>query len=684
MISKKIGFACSLGAALMLFPISDTGLKSQHVLRAPLSDRLTTYDMKVKLDPVGKMINGELLLTWKNPSNDTVSDLQFHTYLNAFKNNRSTFGSEGRVPNSDESEFGYIDILQAETGDGTDLTHKMVYLRPDEPQQFPLLRLPDEKPRQTDSSDGDESVLSLALDRPVFPGDSVVIRMQFRSKLPKLEARTGYAGDYYFVAQWFPKLAVYEPAGMRYAIRGGWNAHQFHRNSEFYANHSVYQVDITVPSGYEVGSGGLLVDEKHHPDSTKTLTFRAEDIVDFAWTASGEYVVVVDQWRHVSIRALFQPEHLYQKDRHLDALKFALEYLDTHVGPYPWPYVTLVDPPSKGRAAGGMEYTTLFTAGTFYGLPKGIHMPELVTIHEFTHAYFMGILATNEFEEPWMDEGMTTYWETRIMDWAYGPHGGFFDLPFLKMSDLNFARINYLMMPNPKVTDGFRSAWEFPHGSYGSVVYQKTATFLGTLERMIGTDVMDEIFKRYYTRWAFKHPATHDFIAIVNEVVQVHCGDQWGGSMDWFFDQFLKSDKMVDYAVTGIRTRKLSEKGGFFGHGENKKFIEPVDNEEVYRSTIAIERFEEAWVPIEILVTFDNGDELRENWDGKARTFDLVYSRPQKVVSVKIDPDHKILMDKNFLNNSYTVDPPKRFACKLGTKFLFFLQNLMQALSIIS
>ncbi len=170
-----------------------------------------------------------------------------------------------------------------------------------------------------------------------------------------------------------------------------------------------------------------MQNEKHNGDGTKTVSLRAEDIVDFAWTASQDYLVFEDKWEHVDIKFLCHPEHAYQAERHIASLKHALQYLNDHVGPYPWNHVTFIGPPQKGSAAGGMEYTTIFTAGTIWGLPEGIHMPELVTIHEFGHSYFMGILATNEFEEPWMDEGMNTYWEGRIMDYAYGAKSGVFD-----------------------------------------------------------------------------------------------------------------------------------------------------------------------------------------------------------------------------------------------------------------
>ena len=239
---------------------------------------------------------------------------------------------------------------------------------------------------------------------------------------------------------------------MRYALKGGWNCHQFHHNSEFYSNHSVYDVKITLPVNYIVGTGGMLLGEVKTGTNEKTMTFRAEDIVDFAWTAWPSYVVFTDQWKHVKITLLLPRERTIQAERQLKAVKYALEYLDKNVGPYPWPHLTFVDPPAKGDGSGGMEYTTLFTSASFTGIPVSLHFPEMVTIHEFGHAYFMGILASNEFEEPWLDEGVNQFWESRIMDNYYGADNSMIDHPLLEMSDLSIARSSYVYSGSRQIT----------------------------------------------------------------------------------------------------------------------------------------------------------------------------------------------------------------------------------------
>lgn len=655
-------------------------LSGQQILKAPLSPRITNYQIRAELDPEKKTVAGELVLDWRNPSKDTVRDLQFHLYLNAFKNLRSKFLNARFTRLTEEADWGYTDILEMTTDRGEDLTGKFKYIQPDEAKTDHKLELPDEKPLPPDFYGKDQTVVLVNLDQPVYPDSAISVKIRFTSKLPRITARTGFSQDYFFVAQWFPKLGVYEPAGMRYAEKGGWNTHQFHPSSEFYANHSLYKVDLTLPEGYVVGSGGKLTGQTS-AHGKQTLSYRAEDIVDFAWTASKNYRIVEDQWKHVTIRLMIQPEHFAQAERHIKAAKYALEYLDAHVGPYPWPYLTVVDPPAYGQGAGGMEYTTLITAGTFYLLPEKIRMPEMVTVHEFGHAYFMGILANNEFEEPWLDEGINSYWENRIMDWAYGEKTSMIGFPFAHSGDVEFARISWLGSYRPNLFATFNNSWNFRRGTYGASVYQKPATMLNTLERMLGQECMDKIFQRYYQRWAFRHPSSRDFIRVANEVAREIHGNRFGDNLNWFFDQFLYGTAGVDFAIRQIIINPVKEKGGLFDQGDKKKFINPEISRTLYRSVVQLERLQDGVIPVEIKVRFDNGEEVTEQWDGKDAIYDLVYEKPARVVWARIDPSDKILLDTNLLNNSFTLNPSPKPALKWAARFLFFVQNVIQSMS---
>ncbi|HEX2974731.1 MAG TPA: M1 family metallopeptidase [Bacteroidales bacterium] len=634
-IHKRFRNLKEVSFLMLLFCFITARLSGQVIFPKPLSPRTTGYDIKAKLDTREKKVHGEMTAFWVNQSGDVVKTVRLHMYMNAFRNKKSTFyrESNGSMP-SNPKDSGWVNINIITDKRGNDLSSRMKFISPDDANPY------------------DMTVTEIELAEACNPGDTVFLNIDFTTKLPSNIIRTGYSDNFYFVAQWFPKFGVYEPAGMRYALNGSWNCHQFHRNSEFYSNHSVYDVSLTVPSDYVVGSGGMLMTESTDGSGNKTLILRAEDIVDFAWTAWPEYAVFEDQWKHVKIRLLMPPERKGQTKRQMQAVKNALEYLDEHVGPYPWPYVTVVDPPMIGAGASGMEYTTLFTSQSSYIMPEFIRIPEMVTIHEFGHSYFMGILASNEFEEPWLDEGVNTYWEERIIDHYYG---GMLGYPIPPMPDRAQARMSYVGSENRQAVSNAAHSWKYPHSTYGMMSYQKTGVILQTLEGIIGEEMMDRAFREYYSRWAFKHPSGKDFINVVNEVVTGNNGNAYGPDLNWFFSQTLYGTGICDYRVSGLKNYKEA-------------------GDSIYRSVAEIERIGEVMLPVDILVHFEDGKEIREKWDGLSRVKDFEYTGKDRIEWVKIDPEFRIRLDVNYINNSMTTDFDDLPLSRMRNKLIAFLQ----------
>ena len=619
---------------------------SQIINKVPLSVRQTGYTIDAVLNPDSKVITAAMKAFWVNKSGDVVPNIRMHMYMNAFKDSKSTMNKElAEFRSIQTTDYGRIDIKTFTDKSGNDLIQRMKYVSPD------------------DGNLSDQTVLDIMLPKPAKPGDTVFVNINFETKLPKLSKRTGYSDDFFFVGQWFPKFGVYEEAGMRYALKGEWNCHQFHANSEFYSNHSLYKIKITVPQKYIVGTCGMLIAESDSVDGgkNKTLTYRAEDIVDFAWTAWPGYTVYTDHWKGIKITLLISGERAWQVKRQFEAAKNAMEYFDKYVGPYPWPYLTIVDPPSKGIRSGGMEYTTMFTSLSSYMMPGFIHFPEMVTIHEFGHAYFMGIMASNEFEEPWLDEGVNSFWEGRIVDHYYGENSGMINHPFLKMSDKTLLRNSYVHGKGREDVSNDEYSWNYPDGTYGMMSYDKTATWLYTLMGIVGEETINQIFREYYNRWAFKHPSGKDFVNTVNDVVRKIHGDKFGPDMNWFFSQTLYGTGLCDYKVAGISNKPDKLMG----------------SQKVCISVAELERAGEVMLPVDVLIHFDNGDLIKESWDGKSRFKNFRYTGTRKIDWVKIDPDYKITMDINYNNNSMTVNfddiPLRKFANKLISFFQFFI-----------
>ncbi len=638
-------------------------LFSQIILKEPLSPRLTGYSIDARLDDESKTVEGVMDAFWVNNSTAAVPDLHMHLYMNAFKSSRTTFnkGYGGRIR---ASEAGWIDIIEFYGGAGNDLMPFIQYFSPDDGNPY------------------DSTVIRIVLPEPVKPGDTAFVRIKFKTKMPSNIRRTGYTKDFYFIAQWFPKFGVYETTGMRYALTDGWNCHQFHANSEFYSNHSAYDVTITLPEKYVVGSGGLLLSEKRNDDGSKTMLFRAEDIVDFAWTAWPGYSVHKDKWKHVDITLLLPSDRLEQVNRQFAAVKYALEYLTENVGPYPWPHLTFIDPPATGSGAGGMEYTTLFTTISSYRMPEWVRLPEMVTIHEFGHAYFMGILASNEFEEPWLDEGVNSFWEARIVDHYYGKNSAMIDHRLLKIPDAALSRLVYTTSPLKQLVSNDEYSWNYPRGSYSMMSYNKAATWLFTLMGITGEETMNGIFREYYNRWAFKHPSGKDFIDVVNDVVVRIHGNKFGPDMNWFFDQTLYGTGICDYKVSSISNRIITESGMGGIAADTAVTKESAEDEKLIRATACIERVGEVMLPVEILIGFDDGEEITEYWDGKERYTEYEYTGDRKIAWVKIDPEYRIRMDVNFINNSMTTDPDRGPVRRITGKLMLFVQLFISMISI--
>ncbi len=613
----------------------------------PLSERIANYTIAVSLDPGRKRLTGQETLVWRNSTPESIFELRFHLYLNAFKNARSTFlrGRGDRGTATEES--GWIDIRSLTTAGGETLTERIQFIHPD------------------DDNAEDRTVIRVPLSRPLLPGRSITLTCTFVAQLPAVIARTGYAGDFFLVGQWFPKIGVYEPGK-------GWNCHQFHPNTEFFADFGVYDVTISLPDRFVVGATGVRYAEKKDADGTKTLSYHAEDVHDFAWTASPRFVEVNDTWRHVSLRLLVQPEHLSQADRYMSSCRSALEFFDRHVGPYPHPVLTIVDPPANGIGAGGMEYPTFITVLTVWGVPAGFRLPEQVAIHEFGHQYWQGMSANNEFEEAWLDEGVNQYFEARIMSATYGRQTSLLDLFGLHIGDSEFMRRSYVRMSNPRIAPPATAAWKFPPGTYGVLTYNKVAITLLTLERMIGSAAMDSVLGAFFQRWRFRHPTGRDFAAA------------FGPSLQEFFDQTIFGTAICDFELSALsNTPEVPPTGIPDSAGEGNRPPRQQPGGRVYTARVVVSRRGDMKLPVDVLVTFADGREVRESWDGKAEYVIFTYRTSSPVRRAYVDPGQKILLDINLVNNSRSVDRSSAPVWKYAGKILFWFQNLLQIVGLI-
>lgn len=632
-----------------------------------LSSRIASYDISLTLDENAKMLNAEEVLYWTNPSTlDTVRELRFHVYMNAFKNNQSTYlsggGGFGTIGKEYDEEclWGYTDILKITDLEGRDLTTSSEYIAPD------------------DGNKADQTVLRVPLISPVPPGQSIDVKLDWIMKIPKTISRTGYAKDFHFLVQWFPKVGVYEPAGMRFSEEGNWNCHQYHAPTEYYSDFGLYKVDINVPANYVVGASGVLLKQEKKGDRTIHY-FQAPDVIDFAWTASPNFVSMEEQWQDVNLRLLSYPSTANFAPRIFDAAKNTLEYLQDFVGLYPYEQLTIVVPPYHGLKSGAMEYPNLVTTFALNGLPEGLRSTETLTIHEIVHQYFMQMIATNEQEEAWLDEGFTSYFEGKIMDKYYG--GFFYDAYFdINVRSEELRRGRFFGADNIKLQPLSKPTYLTQGGSHRELSYGKAAVLLRTLEGLLGEPMMRRIMQKYFNTWKFKHPCGDDFIDLLTEIVKDNYEKEFAEQVLHFVQQAVYGTEVCDYALVDIKNIRNSPERGIFLGGECKEEIIP--SKEI-TSRITLHRLGEMQVPVEILLTFEDGSTLLKNWDGQDRVKVFKIPTETPIMSAEIDPERKIYIDQDFINNSRRIVKDDCAGIgKTSRTFFTWLQNIFTGISL--
>ncbi len=647
-----------------------------------LSDRILDYRIEVGLDPSTKTVKGHEILTWNNRSGQPIQDFCFHLYLNAFRNNRSTFIREGRFrslwPWEEEVPEDYWGLIRVDSvqvvSPGPDVIG-LDYTHPD------------------DDNQEDRSVLMVQVDEPLPPGEAIQFRIDFESKLPRGTRRTGWAEDYFFMAQWFPKIGVFE--------QDGWNCHQYHRSTEYFADFGVFDVSLTAPGGFVVGATGKRMSQQENVDGSVTYRYFQEDVHDFAWTASPRFLerreVFTDPiLPEVEITLLLLPEHEHLEERYFTATGHALRYYGRWFGAYPYPHITVVDPAYRS-SSGGMEYPTFLTGGTHFWAPANVLRPEGVTIHEVGHQWWYGMSASNEFEESWLDEGLNSWSESRVQKITYSPSrymvrffGG---IPFVFDSlEIPFETASLASLRRSGQADVMtRRGWEYrDNTSYRTNSYSKPEMILWTLERWLGEETMLEAMRTFFQRFRFKHPTTQDLVDTFNEVAQQ--------DLVGFFEETFFSSELVDYAIGTARSTRIPEPEGIFDDGlvRPSSPSEDEDDEDEegeqnsrreYLTEVVVERLQGARFPVDVLMVFDDGEEIRRSWDGQERWHRYSFQKPARLDYAVVDPERKLLLDIDPTNNSRYRSSDEGFALatrKWSAKWLFWLQNLLETIAFLA
>lgn len=615
---------------------------------AKAAEPTASYRWVARLDVDRHTISGRGSITWVNRSQTPTNELYVHLYLNAFKNSRTLFlRSPFGAGRSGEgaSRFGFIDVkrMSAPQFGGEDLWKHAAPSSPGDPE--------------------DETDIRVPLPKAVAPGATLTLEVEFEAQLPQIVERTGYSGSYHFVAQWFPKLAKREP-------NGTWAHFAFHPQSEFYSDFGSYHVTLEVPEGFTVGATGNRLSHKRE-NGRQTFEYADESLGDFAWVAWDGFSEREEQIGPTLVRLLTPTGDPNAEETTLRTLRAALPHFSASYGRYPYRALTVVHPPEQALKSGGMEYPTLITTGSrWYTSLLGVRDLEIVTIHELAHQWFYGLVATNEHTWPFLDEGVTSYAEGWAAEQLYGDRS-LMESGIGSLSLGSFTRA--LAAAHGQDDIVAKPAREFTSfGSMGGLVYQRTATILDTLGRVYGRPELTTALGRYARYYRFAHPGPPHLIAAIREVL----GDRAAEN----FEQAIFERGSVDYVARGLQSVPEAEPTGLFDKGEERVTLESSESPKAktWLSRAVVTRHGTLRFPVDVELAFEDGSRVRKHWSGEGTTRTLEHRGPSRLVSVNVDPEHKVTLDDNLLNNAYSRTPESlelpselgRFALQLGLALL--------------
>lgn len=581
----------------------------------PQTDRWqqqVNYTMDINFDHVKHQFFGKQHLTYTNNSPDTLKKVFYHLYFNAFQPNsmmdvrsRTIKDPDRRVKDRifhlKENEIGYhkIDSL---TQNGKGLIYHV-----------------------------EGTVLEVELTEPIYPGETTKFYMEFHSQVPiqiRRSGRNNKEGIDYTMTQWYPKMAEYDYEG--------WHANPY-VGREFHGVWGTFDVSINIDEKYVLGGTGEatvgLVDQ-----GKKNWVFHAENVHDFAWAADPDYQHDMVQVKNgPMLHFYYQADTLAQqwKDIQPDVVRL-FEIMSAKFGKYPYSQFSVIQ-----GGDGGMEYP-MCTMILGHGSKKGTIG---LIAHESFHNWYYGILGSNEFKYPWMDEGFTTYAEEMVLDSLWQTN----HINPLLGSYKNYRYMAKNDWEEPMITpaDFFQT-----NIAYGINSYSKGSVTVHQLSYVVGQKALDRAMKRYFNTWKFKHPNPTDFKRIVEK--------ESGIELDWYFEHWLGTKNHIDYSISSV------EKA-----------------EDVEQTTITLERKKPMPMPMDVLVTFKDGSQrlyyiplsimrgekeaenkidrvLLPDWSWTHPTYKFnIDVKLKEIKTIQLDPSQR-LADIKLKNNLYPKPKPDK------------------------
>jgi|TARA_B100001750_G_scaffold92461_1_gene72970 hypothetical protein len=585
------------------------------------------YVMEITLLDSVQQLSGKTKVTYTNQSPDSLNEIFMHLYPNAFqigsvkyREYLNNYGRSYRAKFFKDGLDGYESRIVIHSFSISQQKEDMLY-------EYHI----------------DDTILKADLSRPLFPGDKIRIDIGWTHHVGDQIERAGYVDGQYNMAQWYPKMVVYDDQG--------WHSEPFHAEGEFYGEFGTFDVTLEVPERFIVGATGQVVsgdpgwssvevdttivfdewienfNENYvEPDSAnwRKVRFHAEDVHDFAWIASTDFLYEHGSWNGIDVHVLYNKDNGQDWTREVTKRSIrALKWLTKNFGEYAYPQVTNTDR-LKG---GGMEYPMLIMDGSDR---------ESLIVHEIGHIWFYGIVANNELDEAWLDEGFTSVQTRDYMMDRYGAHG--FDLtsddwvepyqrkwPFTSsLHSAQWGTIRYITSGHDEPIS--RSSYLFKNGSsYRQNAYTKPSLMLNELRYILGDSLYYAGMQAYYSEWKLKHTNEERFLTSLENTTKLE--------LDWFFDPWLHDTRIMDYGINSW---------------------EKYENEDgSWTVELELRNHGNRYMPLIIETEMEDGNIHRDWWKDHLWRFrdTLRYDLPSDPVRVTLDPDVQTV-DVDYRNNT--------------------------------
>jgi hypothetical protein len=570
------------------------------------------YKMSVFMDVKTYQYKGNQELIYTNNSNDTLTKVYYHLFNNAFQP-----GSEMDMRLQNVKDPDGRMVTKTKVADKTVTESRIAKLSPSEIGYLHVANV--KQDGVAVSAKEVETILEVTLNKPILPGNSTKLTLDFTGQVPiqvRRSGRNNKEGIELSMSQWYPKMAEFDFEG--------WHADAYIAR-EFHGVWGNFDVKITIDKNYILGGTGYLQNPNEIgynyqdqgvsvtiPKKQKTLTwhFVAPMVHDFTWAADKNYIhdkLNIDNGTTIHFLYKNNPKILENWKNAQPITAKIMEYYNKNVGDYPYKQYSVIQ-----GGDGGMEYamcTLILGDGTFDGLVG-------VIAHEMGHSWFQHILASNESKHPWMDEGFTSFIETLVSNEMAAKKVA---NPF-EGSYKTYSRLVESGKEQPLSTHGDRYD---ENRSYSIASYVKGELFLSQLEYLIGKENQMKTVKRFYSDFKFKHPTPNDIKRTAERVS--------GALLDWYLVDWTQTLNTIDYGIKNIESA----------------------TDGIQKTGVSLERIGRMPMPIDLLVEYNDG--TKETFYIPLRM--MGYEKPNPTPEIK----RTVLKDWSWGNPNYffELDKPK-------------------------